>query len=194
MREQIQTFLQGLDEGLTLEAAGERLDLYPIGRSALILYHDLEVGPGGTRDFDIVQVRSPSPPLQARALELFGKGTANARRLGLYLELVPAGLPPVPQWFAGRCTEVAGDWQVLRLWRPEPHDLAATKLKSFRPQDRADLRFLCDEGVLHAEALRRSLESAFLWTTDKDGDPDRDRAFANLERVVAYLEGRSRSL
>ena len=53
---------------------------------------------------------------------------------------------------------------------------------------------MCERGLLRAEGLRASLESAFLWTTAKDGDPDRDRAFANLERVIAYLEGRVRSL
>ena len=133
-------------------------------------------------------------PLEATAVELFGKGTADATRLGLYLETVPQGLPPVPQWFCGRCTRVPGNWRVLRLWRPEPHDLAATKLKSFRPRDREDLMFLCDQGMLNAAKLTESLESAFSWSMAKDGNSARDRAFANLERVVLYLQGKSRSL
>jgi hypothetical protein len=89
---------------------------------------------------------------------------------------------------------MAGGWQVIRLWQLEVHDLAATKLKSFRAKDRDDLQFLCDTGRLEGRELRESLESAFLWTTDKDGDPDRDRAFAHLERVLQYLEGRSSTL
>jgi hypothetical protein len=48
--------------------------------------------------------------------------------------------------------------------------------------------------LLHPEQLRTSLQAAFLWNTDKDGDPDYDRAFANLDRVVAYLEGRNSTL
>jgi hypothetical protein len=76
----------------------------------------------------------------------------------------------------------------------EVHDLAATKLKSYRSQDRADLQFLCDQGKLSAESLRESLAHAFIWNTEKDGDPDYDRAFAHLERVAQYLEGRVSSL
>jgi hypothetical protein len=181
--EQIQRFLAELDRALSEEAAdGERLDLYQLGRSALILHYGL---PMPTRDFDIVWMRTP---LEQRAIGLFGKNSANARQLGLYLEVVPAGVPPVPQWFRSRCTEVSGARRVIRLWRPEPHDLAATKLKSFRPQDRVDLQFLCDEG------LRRSLESAFAFVHEKDDDPNRDRAFANLERVIRYLQGEIPSL
>jgi hypothetical protein len=193
--EVIRRFFNVLDEELLPWASeGERLELYHIGRSALILHHALQVPVGGTRDIDVVQVTFPCPPLFDKALALFGKGTVNADRLGLYLEGVPVGLPPLPGWFATRSREAPGAWQVVRLWQLEPHDLAATKLKSFRAQDREDLQFLCDAGQLQAEELRQSLESAFRWTTDKDGDPDRERAFANLDHVVLYLEGKTRSL
>jgi hypothetical protein len=89
---------------------------------------------------------------------------------------------------------VSGSWQVIRLWRLEIHDLAVTKLKCFRPQDREDLQFLCDTGRLRADKLEAALELAFIWSLPKDGDPDRDRAFANLERVLRYLRGESRTL
>jgi hypothetical protein len=100
----------------------------------------------------------------------------------------------MPQWFRGRCQAVAGPWVVLRLWELEPHDYAATKLKCFRPKDRQDLQFLCDAGLLRIEELRASLASAFAWVHEKDGDADRERAFANLEQVAAYLDGTSASL
>jgi hypothetical protein len=189
MNEKILALLEELDAALReVVKEGERLDLYPLGGAALILYYNLK---RATRDFDIVQMRSP---LEEEALALFGKDTENARRLGLYLETVPQGQPPIPQWFCSRCTEMAGKWRVLRVWRANPHDLAATKLKSYRPQDRKDLQFLCDRSLLDPGELRRSLESAFAWSMEKDGDPDRERAFANLERVIAYIEGKSRSL
>jgi hypothetical protein len=188
MDEQIRLFLRALEQALAnLAAPGERLDLYHIGRTSLILHQGLSMPAGGTRDFDIVQMRTP---LEEKAAQLFGKGSEAAQQLGLYLELVPQGLPPVPQWFCARCTEVPGGWRVLRLWQPEPHDLAATKLKCFRRQDREDLQFLCDRGLLKAGALRQSLESAFAFVHEKDGD----RAFANLERVLQYLEGAISSL
>ena len=126
--------------------------------------------------------------MEGKARGLFGKGSEKHRKLGMYLDLVPQGLPPLPQWFRRRSREVSGNWKVIRVWHLEDHDLAATKLKSFRAQDREDLRFMCDEGLLSPEGLRKALESAFLWTTDKDGDEGRDRAFSHLKRVIDYIE------
>jgi hypothetical protein len=190
MTDEIHRFLAALDQALEALAAGEfRLDLYLLGRSALVLQYGARVS---TRDFDIVQMRGS--PLEEKAVALFGKDTANARALGLYLDPVPQGLPPLPQWFRKRCRPIAGDWRVLRLWALEPHDYAATKLKSFRAKDREDLRFLCDQGLLDPAELRRSVESAFVWVAEKDDDPDRDRAFLHLERVTDYLEGKTRSV
>jgi hypothetical protein len=193
--DQIQRFLDALDAALVPVAApDERLDLYAIGRSALILHHGLSLAGGGTKDFDVVKVGDPLSPLARKALETFGEGTARARQLGLYLEMVQDGLPPLPMGFRQRCEEVKGAWRVLRLWRLEIHDLAVTKLKCFRPQDRADLQFLCDTGQLRADKLKEALELAFVWALEKDGDPNRDQAFAHLERVCHYLQGKSRTL
>ncbi len=195
MIEQIQRFLQALDEALVAYAeAGERLDVYPIGRAALILHYGLSFQGGATKDFDVIQIGHPPTRLARKASELFGPGTPNARSLGLYLEWVQDGLPPLAPNFERRANEMIGEWQVLRLWQLDIHDLVVTKLKSFRPQDRVDLQFLCDQGSLQVDRLRELLESAFRWTTPKDGDPDRDRAFDNLERVCLYLKGQSRAL
>lgn len=48
--------------------------------------------------------------------------------------------------------------------------------------------------MLQAEELKASLESAFLWVHEKDGDENRDRALANLGKVIEYLEGRTATL
>jgi hypothetical protein len=48
--------------------------------------------------------------------------------------------------------------------------------------------------LLDEERLIERLESAFLWHTDKDGNPDRDNAFANLDIVRRYLRGEVREL
>jgi hypothetical protein len=190
MRDQILAFLAALDEALTtLALPTERLELYPIGRSALILFYGLGLGAGVTRDFDVVRLSSRPQRLLDLALDQSGQGTPLALQYGLYLEPVPEGLPPIPNWFEKRCTVFDGRWRVLDVRRPEVHDLAVTKMKSFRTQDRRDLQFLCDRELLNAADLSASLERPFLWSMDKDGDPDRDRAFKNLRRVIAYLEG-----
>jgi Nucleotidyltransferase of unknown function (DUF6036) len=190
MEEKLHQLLQELDDALAvIVQPGQRLDLYNIGRSALILHYN-QSGMT-TKDLDIVSLRTE---LEAKALELFGKGTANATALGVYREAVPQGLPPVPHGFLLRCQEVEGGWKVIRLWRPEPHDLAATKVLSFRSNDRQDIQFLCEARLLKPDKLREAMEQAWINTMDKDGDPLRERAFANLEKVLAYLNGETTTL
>jgi hypothetical protein len=63
-----------------------------IGRSPLIVRYGLSLA---TKDVDMVS-RTDTPELEAKAIELFGAGTANAAQWGLYLEPVPPGLPAVP--------------------------------------------------------------------------------------------------
>jgi len=189
MDETIRNLLSELDSALgPLVTEGERLDLYHVGRSVLILHQGMRTG---TKDVDFLQMDTA---IERQAINLFGKGTANAVKFGLYLEPVPQGLPPVPNHFRQRCTQVDGPWKVIRLWRLEWHDFAATKLKRFSPSDREDLRYLCDAGLINSVELEESLRSAFLWSTDKDGDPHRERAFANFTRVREYLDGKSKNL
>ena len=191
MLEQILRFLNALDAAMIPHAAeGGRLDLYHIGRSAFVLHYGLPLAAGGTKDFDTIQISHPPTQLAEKAVDLFGKGMTAARNLGLYLELVLDAVPPVPAGFRNRCEEVKGEWQVIRLWRLEVHDLAATKLKSFRGQDRTDLQFLCDTKRLDAAKLTDSLESAFCWSMEKDGDPDRERAFADLGALSSTSRAR----
>jgi len=187
-RDEIVQFLQAIDAELALHVAhGERLDLYLIGRSAPILRYGLDLA---TRDIDIVHVHGSA--LEGRALEQFGKGTRNAERLGFFLEPVPQGLPPIPGGYFHRAVDLPGSWRVLRPKQPEPHDLAVTKLKRFHAKDRQDLQILCDSDDLDADRLSEALDSAFAWA-EKD-DPDRERAAANLRRVIDDLEGRTRTL
>ncbi len=186
--DEIMEFLKAIDLELASHAAdGETLDFYLIGRSALVLRFGLDLA---TIDVDIVHLHDSE--LERRPVELFGKGTKNANRLGLYLEPVPQGLPPIPGGYFRQSTDIPGDWQVIRPKQPESHDLAVTKLKRFHAKDRQDLQILCDSGELDSDRLSKALDSAFMWA-DKD-DPDRDRPVENLKRVVEYLEGRTLTL
>ena len=173
-RDEILAFLEAIDVELVEHAGeGERLDLYLIGRSALIFRYGLNLA---TKDVNIVHFHGSK--LELKAVELFGKGTRNAARLGFYLEPVPPGLPPIPGGYCHRSEEIPGRWRVLRPRQPELHDLAATKLKRFHAGDREDLQILCDSGELGADRLREMLESAFTWAEEED--PERDAAARNL--------------
>jgi hypothetical protein len=192
MNDLIHTFLERLDaELLPFAKEGERFNMFLLGRSALVLCYQFSFS---TKDIDIVWMNDSE--LERRAIELLGKGTALAKTLGLYLDPVPQGLPPLPHSFRSRCVELPGAWKALRLWKLEVHDLAVTKLKSFRPQDREDLQLLCDQGLLSAAKLRASLDAAFPFRSPKEEDaehdpdnPDWNKSLANLKRVQEYLGG-----
>jgi hypothetical protein len=184
-------FLQALDAALAPDARpGERLDLYLIGRAALIVRYGVGLA---TKDVDVLTRVGP-PELEAKAFALFGAGTANAAKWGLYLQGVPQGLPALPHSYRQQSEDIPGSWHVLRPKQLAPHDLAATKLSRFHAGDREDLQIMCDAGDLTGEGLERALDSAYAFSTDEEEDPGRQRAYENLRRVKDYLEGKSRSL
>jgi hypothetical protein len=194
--EQIIDFLQAIDDKLVLFAAkDQRLNLYLIGRIALVL----RLGrPLSTRDVDCLQIPPGSDEyeLQKKAIEWFGQGTAEARKWGLYLEQVPAPMPPVPAGYQENSEKVPGNWQVLSPRLPRPNDLAVTKLRRFHIKDREDIRIMCDQGWLSKHELRQGFESAFCWHQkgDEADESQLEIARANLELVIAYLDGKTRSL
>ena len=188
MKDRILAFLTAIDDALAGAAPGGELEVYHIGRSALVWEYDYLAT---TADFDILQPRG-NEELLALALRLFGRDTDGAKAHGLYLEVVPEGLPPVPGGYQKRAHQVAGPWRVLRVYHLDPHDLAATKLRRFAAKDREDIRQLCDLGHLDPDRLGEILEKAFWWSLDKDGDELRDTAFANLRVVQQYLRGEIR--
>lgn len=143
-----------------------------------------------TKDVDIVYVHDS--PLHKIAEETFGKEGLAARRFGFYLESVSSGLPPLPLGYQGRCIDIEGSWVVIRPKRPEANDLAVTKLRRFHARDRDDVRILCDRGLLDPTTLRERLDLAHAFT--EEGDEGRERAYANLEIVVRYLEGERRTI
>jgi Nucleotidyltransferase of unknown function (DUF6036) len=188
--EEILSFLMAIDDELARHAAeGETLDLHLLGRSALVLGFGVRLM---TKDVDVVYDHGST--LLDRAVETFGKGTAEAARHGFYLETVSSGLPPLPIGYRSRCIAIPGPWRVLRPGRPEIHDLAATKLSRFHARDREDLRILCDTGELGADRLREVVDLAFAFAADEVEDPKRKAAYENLGVVVAYLEGSRREL
>ena len=183
MKDRIVRFLNDLDTALIPIADGRQLPLYHVGRSALVWKYDFK---SATEDVDVI-LPGHNDPLLKHAISHFGKSTPKAAEHGLYLDQVPEGLPPVPGGFDKRAVEVEERWTVIRLFHLEPNDLAATKLKGFRAKDREDIRMMCDFELLDPDLLQLRLESAFRYTMEKDGDRDRDSAFAHLAVVQKYL-------
>lgn len=158
-------FLNDLDHSAaSLLTSEEKLDVYQIGGIAPVLELRAKLT---NQDFDVLNYQ---PAILEKLEQLFGKTTAYAKDHALYLELVPSALPTVPGGFRQRCMQVHGNWQHIRLWQPELHDLIVTKLKRFSPQDRSDIRFLCDQfpDRVQTEVLRERLDSALTWYPPDD--------------------------
>ena len=184
----IRKFLAAIDDELAGHAGdGETVDLYLLGRSALILGYGLGLS---TKDVDVVDVDGSR--LLGLAVDLFGKNGPRRALHGFYLETVSSGLPPLPIGYQKRCVAVPGPWKVIRPMRPEPHDLIVTKLRRFHPRDREDVQFLCDTGKIEADTLRERFNLAHAFS-DRD-DPHVVAAGANLDTVVSYLNGERRAV
>jgi hypothetical protein len=188
MSQEILAFLQRVDDELSsVSQPGQRLDLYQLGRSALVLHFGFSLS---TRDVDFVSMQDLE--LERIVIAKFGEGTPAARALGMYVDPVQPGLPPLPAGFRQRSQAVVGDWKVLQLWKLEVHDIAASKLKRFHAGDREDIQGLCDRGLLDPLRLRAALEQAFQFSLpgkDDEDDPGRVAAFNHLQRVEKYLSG-----
>ena len=130
MADQVRRLLLAIDASLALKASsGERLDLFLLGRSALILGYGQVLM---TKDVDVVHVHDS--PLREQAIREFGRGTPAATELGVFLESVSSGLPPLPPGYQTRCSELDGTWKVLRPRIPEANDLAATNDETLPPE------------------------------------------------------------
>jgi hypothetical protein len=185
LKDRIAAFLTHLDTFLYARANGDVLDLYHIGGSSLVWRYD---SIATTQDIDVLRPKGAANLLQL-AEQHYGEGTSNAEKLGFYLDVVEPAFPPTPAGFESRATQSDGPWKAIRVFQLDAHDLAVTKLSRFRPKDRDAIRWLCDRGALDPSTLEERFESAFLWSTPKDGDELRDRAFDNLKTVQAYLRG-----
>jgi hypothetical protein len=185
VKDRIVAFLAAVDDALIASAAGQVLDIYHIGRSALVWEYDyIET----TGDIDILRPTGGDVLIEL-ALSLFGRETEGASTHGLYLDVVFEALPPMPGGYKGRAKQVEGSWKVLRVFHLDPHDMAASKLRRFAARDRQDIRQLCDWGHLDPNRLQEILEKAFPYNLEKDGDEFRDAAFRNLRFVQQYLRG-----
>lgn len=186
MKDDITRFFDDLDATLVPFAEGERLELYHIGRSSLVWKYGLTAA---TKDVDVIGVESEGR-LIAEAIRLFGAGTPKAEEHDLYLELVPAPLPPVPPRYKERAEEAIRSWSVIRLWHLEAHDMVVTKLRRFSQRDRQDVRSVCDLVALDPALLEQRLASV-MWSRkdwyEEDGGPEYANTFANLRVVQKYL-------
>jgi len=186
MKEKIQELLMAVDRFIGEKFPECKLPLYHIGRSSLVWKYGFT---STTGDIDVILPDDKfSTVTESLKLE-FGRDTAESKRMGLYLETVNSALPPCPRGYKNRAVRADEPFKSLELYHLEPHDFIVTKLKRFYPRDREDIQQMCEKLDIDPATLEQRLESAFFYSLPKDGDRDRDTAFANLAKVQKFLNG-----
>lgn len=64
-----------------------------------------------------------------------------------------------PDTYESRLQRAWPIWPNLRLWIPEPHDLALTKLERSNERDIRDVMFLAQAGLINRDTLIKRFES-----------------------------------
>ncbi|MGH9328700.1 MAG: DUF6036 family nucleotidyltransferase [Terriglobia bacterium] len=140
-------FLGKLDAALR-----EEVKIECIGGFVLSLYYG---APRTTGDIDYFSVM----PMQcARDLQaMAGPDSALAKKYKVHLQHVTVN--SLPEDYEARLVEMFPNrFKKLRLYAPDPYDLALSKLERNSPKDRDDVEYLTRACRLNAEVLRERYE------------------------------------
>jgi hypothetical protein len=175
----IRTFLIDLDHHWSHTSA-EKIPLKLIGSTALMLQADYT---RGTKDSDILEAEPLTSHLCARLIALAGRDTELHRRHRLYLEIVGAGLPFLPQspiWH--ELTEFEG-LQHFRIQALDVVDIVVSKLARFNANDESDIDAMVGLNRLpHTLLITRFKAAVDCFQMDSRAE-DLPRYISNLHRI-----------
>ncbi|MFH2203252.1 MAG: DUF6036 family nucleotidyltransferase [Elusimicrobiota bacterium] len=148
----IEDFLRDIDR--RWKPGGGKITLQVLGSCALMLQADYE---RGTKDGDVLETRELTGPIKKQLLDLAGKGTDLQKRHRLYIDIITAGLPFLPQRPAFHPAKSLDDLRHFRVEVLDATDVVVSKLKRFKPDDIKDIRAMVVEYELvdHARLLER---------------------------------------
>ena len=162
----IHDFFKDLDSSWTLIAA-EKIRLPIIGATALLLQTDYE---RRTKDGDVLETAAIDDELQSRLLTLAGKDSKLHKRNGIYLEVVPAGLPILPQ--SPHWIPIVGLTSLLTHFQIDAlHvvDVVISKLKRFHANDQQDIEAMIDRSLVPHD-MSASVRARLLELSRKNGE------------------------
>jgi hypothetical protein len=141
------SFLADLDALLA-----QPTDLHCIGGFAISQYF------GFARETADLDALSVAPQAMRTAIaEAASKGSALHKKHRVFIDQV--GVANFPDSYESRLRRAWPMWEKLRLWIPEPHDLALTKLERSNERDIRDVMFLAHAGLINREMLMKRFES-----------------------------------
>lgn len=140
-------FLDELDEALS-----EPVELHCIGGFVSSLLYGL---PRPTGDVDYI---SAIPRNRLEELgRLAGRASKLARKYKIYLQHV--AIATMPEDYESRLTEMfPGRFKKLKIFAPDPYDLALSKLERNSPKDQGDVEHLARTIPLSAKLLQERYE------------------------------------
>ena len=139
----VEPFLRELDR---LWDGEDRVTLRVIGSVALMLQAPFV---RVTKDYDVLEVASLTEDTRQRLRQLGGAKTPLAVRHGLYLDIVPAGLPflPMPPLFH-HSEELSAMLRHFEVEVLDVVDVVISKLKRFSVSDQGDIEEMANLGVV----------------------------------------------
>lgn len=141
------SFLSDLDALLDQPA-----DLHCIGGFAISQYYGFA---RETADLDVLSVAPHA--MRTTIAAAAGQGSALHRKHRVFIDQV--GVANFPDTYESRLQRAWPIWPNLRLWIPEPHDLALTKLERSNERDIRDVMFLAQAGLINRDTLIKRFES-----------------------------------
>jgi uncharacterized nucleotidyltransferase DUF6036 len=151
------------------------------GSSALMLQTGYE---RGTKDNDVLETQDLTADVKQRLLELAGAGTELHATHRIYLDVVPNGIPFLPQRAVYRGqTDLNATIRRLELEVLDVVDVVVAKLKRFHANDRSDIAAMVDlDLVPHERLVSRFREAADYFAGDARAE-ELPRYLSNLHIV-----------
>jgi len=169
----------------------ERIRLRLIGSCALMLQADYV---RGTKDSDVLETHQLAGDTGQKLLALAGSDTAMHRRHRLYIDIVPSGLPFLPQlpkWHPLAAANAS--LKHLYLEALDVLDVVVSKLKRFNANDVSDIEAMVERGLVPHGALLDRFKDPVDWYVMDARASELPNYIRNLTRVERDLPGAGES-
>jgi hypothetical protein len=141
----IEAFLREIDRQWEKEHYPKTV-LRIIGSAALLLQMEYD---RGTKDSDVLETPEITPPLKEKLLTLAGKGSPLSKTFRLYLDVVPSGIPFLPQEaIYHKMTRINPHLKHFEIEALDVADVVVSKLKRFNVNDVSDIAEMVARGFL----------------------------------------------
>jgi hypothetical protein len=138
----------------------------------------------------VLETASVTGDIKNALLALAGKGTKLHTRHGIYVDVVPSGLPFLPhvrRWHA--LPDLDGTLRVFDVEVLDVVDVVVSKLVRFHAADQSDVTAMVDRDLVpHAVLVERFRSAADVFSADARAE-DLPRYVRNLHRVERDLLG-----